>query len=361
MSVAKNSRVPPAPFASSPRRLRRNPIRRPPAVGAAGLAHHELRLEHHAPAVDRDVLRRDLLQQELDRVRDDLVDRLRDRRERRVGRRGERDVVVPDHREVLRDAAAGPARRLEDAEREDVGRRGHGGDVGPRPQDRLAHRRRVLEVELPGVGHQLVVVGHARVGQRAAIALLPELVERPVDEADAPVPEALEVRDRAVHAVHVLDLDDRHADEVGRHVAVDEHRRHAGRQDLLDAVGRTSDDDAVAWVPEEQVDVVRLGRGRVVRRAAQDRVAAGAAAVVDRLDQLAQERVAEQRDDHPDRRRALAAEVGRDPVRAVADLSRDAADARGRLLADGAVSLEGVRHRRGRHAGRFRDVPEGHS
>ena len=236
--------APPAPDATSAVDRRSIPGRRQTAVPCV----RELKRGHHlripsirfvtAPArLTADEARGDLRARRhrtprllrLDRAHrpvSDLLERLRDRRERRVSQAREQQIVEAGHRDVLGHAAAMLAQDVDGAGRHLVVRRHDAVDLHA-PREDLLHR------ELGRVGAEIArgrqgrIAGDAVAGEHRLVGVEPALrlgvLRRPRQKRDlAAAVIADEVLDHGLHAGPVVEHQARHARQIDADAA---HRR----------------------------------------------------------------------------------------------------------------------------------------
>ena len=251
------------------------------------------------------------------------LQRLPHRRQSAVG--GEVDVVVADDRHVARHRFAGEPRRLEHAERLDVGR-------GDDRRRRVCHREQFIG-ELTSRGAHVgavfdvaAVEGDAGVGERVGITVLamPARHEaegvalRLTDERDAFVAERQQVLGGDPSAVAVVDHDARQRGVRG----VDQHRRELRHGEAVALVGtkwQREDDQTLELVPWnfQQAAMGVIGRVDVVQH---DLEVVRLQRLHDAAQTLIRRRLVEERHEHSDEALAFRPAPGGRATRAVVQL-----------------------------------------
>ena len=243
------------------------------SCGAAG---DDLRLEEQLVGGDRRAL--DLPRQHLDGGPANGLDRLADRRQRRVRAAHERGVVISDHRDVGRHGEAGAARGADRAERQRVAgaddARGAAGDQSRRSRVPALEREPGALYEIGG--ELLAVAAQLRGLEGGEFPQGRHVVGRPEDQADPLVAQIGEVRIRLLHRDRVVGRDSREVEMLRR--GVDEDDRQAQLQQPRVVVVRrvgfrvlSAREDHPRHLPLEQhLDV--LGLRHAARAGAEDRV-----------------------------------------------------------------------------------------
>ena len=238
----------------------------------------------------------------------ELVARLVDGRQRWIRHRSELDVVVADHRNVVRYAHPSPAEPVDDADRQEVvgaedRGRGRGGEelFGGSQARRGVHR---LDLEFDQIALRL----ESRVGQRRHEADAPVLAlrdgQRPVHECDPPVAQLEEMLTGQPAAEHVVDDDGR--DVTGRAAMVEEHERDTAVGQPFEialVLARGIDDDPADALARQRVERAPLVGQQPVGVADHDRLAVRRGQVLGPAGDLGEERVPDVRHDQADERR----------------------------------------------------------
>ena len=302
----------------------------------------------------------------LDGQRSGIAKGLVDGRQRRPEVRRLRDVVDPDHGQVVGDPSPRLVGRVEDPEGHLVVAGEHRVDARKSLEQSLqrelsAHRAPVALHDQPVVLADPVGVEHLAPAVEAFLRLPP--VERTRDDGDAPGTAGDQVlgghpADRAV-----VDADGWPRGLAG-HPADEGHRDRRVRAALVRPAAIAADlgdrpDDAVHLAPDETVeDAVDVSRPRLVEQGQRDRVAKLRGPLLDPGQHARRSEVVESVGHDAEGVAAALGEPAREQVRGVARVGDDPLDPLEGLGRDVRPVVQDPRHRLGRDAGCLGHFPD---